>query len=65
MSGLMWYGWSSDTLVRERAASGGVVTSLLQYLLKAGIVDAVCAVRRGEDIFDTLPVLINDPEEIG
>ena len=64
MSGLMWYGWSSDPLVRQSAASGGVVTSLLQYLLKTGVVDAVCAVRKGEDLFDSRPVLITDPDEV-
>lgn len=64
MNGTMWYGWSLDDEIRDAAASGGLVTGLLLSLLESGTVDAVCALQKGEDIYDPRPVLITDPEEI-
>ncbi|MDD3574320.1 MAG: Coenzyme F420 hydrogenase/dehydrogenase, beta subunit C-terminal domain [Methanospirillum sp.] len=64
MNGRMLYGWSVDDHIRENAASGGLVTGLLLSLLSSGTVDAVCALRKGDDLYDPRPVLITDPEEI-
>jgi formate dehydrogenase (coenzyme F420) beta subunit len=64
MSGSIWYGQAADSRIRERATSGGLVTSLLQYALRSGIVDAVCAVKKGADIFDPIQVIVKDPEDV-
>jgi Coenzyme F420-reducing hydrogenase, beta subunit len=52
MNGTMFYGWSFDEQIRDSAASGGLVTGLLIYLLESGTVDAVCCMQKGEDIYD-------------
>lgn len=64
MNTRMWYGWSTDDHIREHAASGGLVTGLLLSLLSSGTVDAVCALRSGEDVYDPRPVLITRGDEI-
>ncbi|NLW75209.1 MAG: formate dehydrogenase, partial [Methanomicrobiales archaeon] len=64
MNGTMFYGWSFDEQIRDSAASGGLVTGLLIYLLESGTVDAVCCMQKGEDIYDPRPVLITNPDEI-
>ena len=64
MSGRMWYGWSANDNIRETAASGGLVTGLLLSLLSSEMVDAVCALKRGDDLYDPRPVLVTSPEEI-
>lgn len=60
----MIYGWSTDGSIRYSAASGGLITGLLHFLLKEGIVDAVCTLRKGEDLFDPRPVLVMNPDEL-
>ena len=64
MTSKMWYGWSADPIIQEMGTSGGLVTSLLQYTLVSETVDAVCAVRKGTDIYDPRPVIITDPDEV-
>ena len=41
----MHRGWASDPAVRHRAAAGGVLTALGQFLLESGRVDAIVHVR--------------------
>ncbi len=60
----MFYAKSSDAAIAEAGEYGGAVTALLKYLLKAGIVDAVLAVERGADLYDAVPILIEDPEDV-
>ena len=60
----MFYAKSSDAAIAEAGEYGGAVTTLLKYLLKAGIVDAVLAVERGADLYDAVPILIEDPEDV-
>ena len=43
--------WSADTTIRHKAASGGVVTSLLLYLLESGTVDAVLQVGVADESY--------------
>jgi len=58
------YAWASDAACQERGECGGAVTALLTHALKTGMVDAVLAVKKGQDIYDAVPVLITDPAEI-
>lgn len=53
----------NDKLVEE-GACGGAVTSILKYLLDKSIVDGVLTLKKGEDIYDGVPVFIENPEEI-
>ena len=59
-----FYAKSSDAAIAEAGEYGGAVTTLLKYLLKAGIVDAVLAVESGADLYDAVPILIEDPEDV-
>ncbi|TEU03956.1 MAG: formate dehydrogenase, partial [Dehalococcoidia bacterium] len=61
----MYWAWSSDPAVVDRAECGGAVTSLLKFALESKQVDAVLAVQaRDGNRYDGIPVLIKDPEEV-
>jgi formate dehydrogenase subunit beta len=62
--GDMVYAWAADAACQERGECGGAVTALLTHALTSGMVDAVLAVKRGQDIYDAVPTLITNPEEI-
>ena len=59
-----FYAKSSDEAIAEAGEYGGAVTTLLKYLLKAGIVDAVLAVESGADLYDAVPILIENPDDV-
>jgi len=60
----MYYAWSPDEEIAESGECGGAVTSIMKFLLEEGIVDAVLAVKKGSDLYDAVPTLISDPENI-
>jgi formate dehydrogenase subunit beta len=62
--GDMVYAWAADAACQEKGECGGAVTALLTHALKSGMVDAVLAVKKGQDIYDAVPTLITDPAEI-
>jgi len=62
--GDMLYAWTSDADIAKKAECGGAVTSLLKFALEKKMVDAVFAVKRGQDIYDAVPTLITDPKEL-
>jgi len=62
--GDMLYAWTSDADIAAKAECGGAVTSLLKFALEKKMVDAVFAVKRGQDIYDAVPTLITDPKEL-
>jgi formate dehydrogenase subunit beta len=62
--GDMFYAWAADAVCQERGECGGAITALLTHALKSGMVDAVLAVKKGQDIYDAVPTLITDPAEI-
>jgi formate dehydrogenase subunit beta len=57
-------GVSQDREIAERSENGGVVTSLLKFLLKEGLVDGVFAVKAGENRYGGVPSYVTDPEEV-
>ena len=59
-----FYAWAADAACQERGECGGAVTALLTHALSSGMVDAVLAVKKGQDIYDAVPTLITDPAEI-
>jgi len=62
--GDMVYAWAADAACQERGECGGAVTALLTHALTSGMVDAVLAVKKGQDIYDAVPTLITDPAEV-
>lgn len=62
--GDMNYVWAKDKGILEKGECGGAVTALLKYALESKFVDAVLAVRKGQDIYDAVPAFITDPAEV-
>ena len=62
--GDMFYAWTSDAELAKKAECGGAVTQLLKFALEKKMVDGVFAVKRGQDIYDAVPVYITDPKEL-
>jgi formate dehydrogenase (coenzyme F420) beta subunit len=58
------YAWASDADVQKRGECGGAVTALLKYALESKMVDAVLAVKKGQDIYDAVPTLITNPADL-
>lgn len=62
--GDMVYAWTTNPDLACKAECGGAVTALLKFALESKAVDAVLAVRRGQDIYDAQPALITDPKDL-
>jgi formate dehydrogenase subunit beta len=62
--GDMVYAWSTDADILKKGELGGAVTALQKYALESGMVDAVLAVKKGQDIYDAVPVLITNPADL-
>lgn len=55
---------SKNPKILEKGECGGAVSSIFQYLLDKEIVDGVLTLERGEDVYDGIPSLIEDSEDI-
>jgi formate dehydrogenase subunit beta len=62
--GDMFYAWTADAELQKKAELGGAVSQLLKFALEKKIVDGVFAVKKGQDIYDAVPVFITDPKEV-
>jgi len=62
--GDMVYAWSTNADILKKGELGGAVTTLQKFALESGMVDAVLAVKKGQDLYDAVPVLITDPAEL-
>jgi formate dehydrogenase subunit beta len=62
--GDMVYAWSTDADILAKGELGGAVTTLQKYALESGMVDAVLAIKKGQDLYDAVPVLITDPADL-
>jgi formate dehydrogenase subunit beta len=60
----MFYVWAADADVLKKGECGGAITALQQYALKSGMVDAVLAVKKGQDIYDAVPTLVTNPADL-
>ncbi|MDD2438998.1 MAG: Coenzyme F420 hydrogenase/dehydrogenase, beta subunit C-terminal domain [Methanosarcinaceae archaeon] len=56
-------GWATDAKLREKGASGGLVTALLAAALKKGLVDKVLTLKKISE-FEAVPVLTSEVEEV-
>jgi len=59
-----FYSNAVNHMIAEKGESGGSLTALYKFLLEECIVDAVLAVKSGADIYDAVPVLIDNPEDV-
>ena len=62
--GDMLYAWTNDADIKKKAELGGAVTALWKHALESKAVDAVFAIKKGNDLYDAQPVLITDPKEL-
>lgn len=60
----MFYACAGDENICKIGECGGAVTALLKYALESKTVDAVVAITRGADLYDGVPTVFTDPEEI-
>ena len=58
----VFFGYSTNDKIRYHAASGGVVTSLLLYMLKQKIVDKVLVTKM--DSFTATPILTDNKNDV-
>jgi len=58
----VFFGYSTDDNIRYHAASGGVVTSLVLYMLKHRIVDKILVTKI--DGFTTTPILTDEENDV-
>ena len=55
---------STDENILKHAECGGAVSSLFKYLLDKELVDGVLTLKKGEDVYDGIPTLVKNPEEL-
>ncbi|MDL2271323.1 Coenzyme F420 hydrogenase/dehydrogenase, beta subunit C-terminal domain [Methanobrevibacter sp. OttesenSCG-928-I08] len=55
---------SNDSNICEFGECGGAVTSLLKYLLEEEIVDDVLTIQKQDSVYEGLPTLISNPEDL-
>ncbi|MDD1679951.1 MAG: Coenzyme F420 hydrogenase/dehydrogenase, beta subunit C-terminal domain [Methanomicrobiales archaeon] len=62
--GDMFYAWTTNKELADKAECGGAVTGLLKFALENKMVDAVLAVKKGQDLYDAVPTVITDPRNL-
>jgi len=62
--GDMLYGWAKDAEIQKKGECGGAVTTLLKHALETKMVDAVIAIKKGKDLYDAVPTVITNPDEL-
>jgi formate dehydrogenase subunit beta len=62
--GDMIYAWAKDAEIQKKGECGGAVTALLKHALETKMVDAVVAIKKGKDLYDAVPTVITNPEDI-
>lgn len=55
---------SKDEEILKKAAVGGAVTGILQYLLDNNIIDGVLTLKPEDDIYDGIPTIATTSEEL-
>jgi formate dehydrogenase subunit beta len=60
--GDMFYAWTTNAELANKAECGGAVTGLLKFALENKMVDAVLAVKKGQDLYDAVPTVVTDPK---
>ena len=55
---------AKDEEIATKGECGGAVSALFKYLLDQDLVDGVLTLTRGEDIYDGIPILVEDSKDI-
>lgn len=55
---------SKDTELLEKGECGGAASSLFKYLLDKNLVDGILTLTRGDDLYDGVPTLVKNSEEL-
>ena len=58
------YGYSTDIELRKRSSSGGLVTSLILYIIKRSIIDYTVVTKNRRNLKEPEVVLTNAPTKI-
>ena len=61
----IYYLRSNDNTLKELGECGGALTTLMKFILEKKIVDGVLTVKKNNDIYDVVPVLISDYKKLG
>jgi formate dehydrogenase (coenzyme F420) beta subunit len=62
--GNMYYSRANNSFMAQKGECGGALTATIQFLLESGMVDAALVLKKGSDLFDAVPMLIDDPQEL-
>jgi coenzyme F420 hydrogenase subunit beta len=57
-------GTTTNDEIKKVRQDGGIVTSLLEYLLKNKLVDAIIAVQHSKDLWKPEPVIVEDVKDL-
>ncbi len=60
----LFIGASTDPEIIEASENGGLVTSVLRFVLREGLVDGVVAIRKGRNRYEGVLVYVENPEEV-
>ena len=55
---------SQNDEIHKAGECGGAVTSIFKYLLDEGLVDGVLAIKPCDDVYDGIPTLVTDSEDL-
>ncbi len=55
---------AKDEELAEKGECGGAVSALFKYLLDQQLVDGVLTLTRGDDVYDGIPTLVENSEDI-
>lgn len=55
---------AKDKTLHENGECGGAVSAIFQYLLEKNLVDGILTLTRGDDIYDGVPTLIDNSEDL-
>lgn len=50
--------------IAEKGECGGAVSALFKYMLDQDLVDGVLTLTQGDDVYDGIPTLVEDPKDI-
>jgi len=57
-------GTTTKDAIKEVRQDGGIVTSLLEYMLKNDIVDAIIAVKHSDKLWKPVPVIVDNVDDL-
>jgi formate dehydrogenase (coenzyme F420) beta subunit len=62
--GDMYYAQAQNADIALKGECGGAITSTIMYLFEKGLIDAALVLKKGSDLYDAVPVLLDDPEDL-